>query len=239
MTDIALVWVVVYSSEAHRRKPSSWSTAEIRSLDARIENHDMLDPNSLEQRPTLSTSLSDFALFPSSTSAPSSPSTLSVLEEGINPFFRRLRRSSLLASASPIISHADGKHASPLASSFVPRSRRTLSIDSEKMNDDSSLSSAEPISATSESAPSSADAAPSQPPNHRSNSTPLPPSTLDQLSKRLSLPPKPNRLLDIRSETNSAIEAELKSEAQFQRLIASYANSGLPPNRLFPQTPRA
>lgn len=206
----------------------------------------MLDSNAIEQRPTLSTSLSDFALFPSSSSAPSSPSAFSAIEEGVNPFFRRLRRSSLLA-AGPINLHGDAKPHSPLAASFMPRSRHA---ESEKMNDENSASPETPSASSSSIFPektptASATASETSIKPSRSLSTPSSPHHRpvprdnDDVATLFTLPPKHSRLLDIRSEINSPIEAELKSEAQFQRLVASWANSGLPMTKHFPRTPRS
>ncbi|KAF8516690.1 hypothetical protein BU17DRAFT_67308 [Hysterangium stoloniferum] len=195
---------------------------------------EMLEANVIEQRPSLPTSLSDFALFPSSSSAPSSPSSLSALDDNSNLFFRRLRRSSLLV-ASPLTASAEVN--SPLAASFTPRSRRAQSVDSEKMADDASSETPSRGFHVECFLPT---------PNETLSSPPSPSTTNEQTNeplggaafKRILLPPKPARLLDLRSEINSPIESELKSEAQFQRLLASYTITGLPSSKTFPHTPR-
>ena len=207
---------------------------------------EMLDSDLNEQRPSLPTSLSDFALFPTSSSAPASPSSLMALDDGLSPFFRRLRRSSLLAS-HPITAAGDGKTNSPLATSSTPLPQRTHSFDSEKMADDSSSeapSTAPSLLFENTSAGGTADT-PATPPHPSSSSSsvnvdqliPDPPPRLHL--RRGSHPPKPARLLDLRTETVSPIEFEVKSEAQFQRLIASYSYTGFAPSKHLPHTPRA
>lgn len=216
-------------------------------------DEDMLETNN-EQRPSLSTSLSDFALLPTS-SAPSTPSSVLTLDDGLNPFFfRRLRRSSLLAS-NPITAEGNAK-SSPLTLSFTPRrSRRVHNLDSEKMTDDSSSSehpSASPSSVlfsnnnNSNAASRSDDSAESRTTPPRPSVTTSSSLNVDALepparlsSSRVSHTPKPARLLDLRTELSSPIESELKSEAQFQRLIASYSYNGFPPSKHIPRTPRA
>ncbi|GJJ09786.1 hypothetical protein Clacol_004010 [Clathrus columnatus] len=211
---------------------------------------EMLDTNVLENRPSLPTSLSDFALFPSSSaSAPSSPSASSSADDSVNPFFRRLRRSSLL-SASLITSHAhpDGKPASPLAASFTPRAKRSLlSVDSEKLQvttDTTNVSSSEktlklPSFSFSEPLPSTSKLVDFHLGQSQSSTPSTPDNNLSRAGRRASIPLKPPRLLDIKSELNSPIESELKSEAQFQRLVASYSNTNFPFNKNVPRTPRS
>ena len=207
-------------------------------------DHDMLEPNPNEQRPSLPTSLSDFALLPTSSSAPPSPSSLMSLDDGLSPFFRRLRRSSLIATNPIIAALGEAKPNSPLAVSFTPRSQRIRSFDSEKMADDSASEtpSATPSELLTSSSGDTAET-PSTPPHSSSASSsvhvdPLEPPPRPS-SSRIVPPPKPARLLDLRTEISSPIESELKSEAQFQRLIASYSYNGFPPSKHIPRTPRS
>lgn len=207
---------------------------------------DMLDTNVLENRPSLPTSLSDFALFPSSSSsAPSSPSAMSSLDDTINPFFRRLRRSSLLATA-PITSHlpSETRSTSLLAASFTPRAKRSLpSVDSDKATTDNNASSETTPKSPSLFSFNEPSASTSKHVDFRfgqtQSSTPSTPDLTSRLGRRASIPLKPPRLLDIKSELKSPIESELKSEAQFQHLVASYSNAGFPFSKLVPRTPRS
>lgn len=220
---------------------------------------DMLDTNLIENRSPLPTSLSDFALIPSSSaSAPSSPSAASSLDDSINPFFRRLRRSSLLAS-SPITSHLhpEGKLASSFSASSPLRAKRSLfSINSETVNTDTntaSSSSSSPASSSAAAASQTVSKLLSFDFNDQTPSTSksadfrfgpsltlsLPETPTSRLVRRASIPLKPPRLIDIKTELKSPIESELKSEAQFQRLVASYSNAGFPINRNVPRTPRS
>lgn len=209
-------------------------------------DHDMLDSNQNEHRPSLPTSLSDFALIPTSSSAPPSPSSLPGLDDGLNPFFRRLRRSSLLAS-NPITVHGEGKPNSPLAVSFTPRARQSQP-EVEKMADDTpseTPSAAQSVLFTNTQSSVSGDSSetPSTSPHPSSASSSAhvdPPELLRRpSSSRLAPPLKPPRLLDLKTEISSPIESELKSEAQFQRLIASYSYNDFPPNKNIPRTPRS
>ncbi|KAF8481383.1 hypothetical protein JB92DRAFT_3132910 [Gautieria morchelliformis] len=205
-------------------------------------DHEMLDTNANEERPSLPTSLSDFALFPTSSSTPPCPSSAVALDDGL---FRRLRRSSLLAANPITAALGEGKTGSPLAISFTPR--QIPSLDS-KMADDSSpetpsetqsvlftnCNASSSSSGTTETPSTSRPAGPAS--SSLSADSLEPPARLN--TGRVAHPPKPARLLDLR-ELTSPIESELKSEAQFQRLIASYSYNGFPPGKHVPRAQRA
>ncbi|KAG6333702.1 hypothetical protein ID866_5385 [Astraeus odoratus] len=194
--------------------------------------------------------------FPSSSqefALPSSSSGTASLEDAsANPLFLRFRRPSLLPR--PSTSYADKRIHSPLAVSFTVRSGRHRSIngeesesDRERMCTESSPSSSSgnptpPIIASTKETEATHDESiqdtlsPSTPPPNR-NMDVLAPEPLYSpavvRSRRPTYPPKPARILNILAESTRPEEDEVKSEAAFQRLIASY--SELPTQ---PRTPR-
>ncbi|KAG0704394.1 hypothetical protein DFH29DRAFT_827973 [Suillus ampliporus] len=193
------------------------------------------------------TSSEEFAL-PSTSSGASSAS----LDDGLsNPLFLRLRRPTLV-SKTPY--YTDKRIQSPLAISFTVPSRRRGSngeeseSDRERMWSESSPSSSSgnptppitlPLEGDDESNAStrSIGPSPSTPPpsrclstnalHHDALGTPVP------ILRRPTHPLKPPRILNLLAEPRPE-EDELKSEAAFQRLLASY--SDLPSQ---PRTPRA
>ncbi|XP_006454034.1 hypothetical protein AGABI2DRAFT_113795 [Agaricus bisporus var. bisporus H97] len=204
-------------------------------------------------RPSLATSSSDFAL-PSSPLASSSSLTLD------DPSFllSRFRRPSLLSQKTALF--GEGRLHSPLTASFTPythsrRRSRNASFsltedpydsDRERMATDSPTSGTNtpPMKASdsgedelipAKPIPSTARAPPLTPPRRKSS------TNMDELEsygitttsgKRVTLPLKKLRIQGLLAESRPD-EAEVKSEAAFQRLITSC--SDLP---LQPRTPR-
>ncbi|OAX44448.1 hypothetical protein K503DRAFT_846557 [Rhizopogon vinicolor AM-OR11-026] len=199
------------------------------------------------RRLSFPTSSEEFAL-PSTSSASSSTSA----DDGLpNPLFLRLRRPTLLSKSTY---YADKRIQSPLAVSFTTASRRRGSngeeseSDRERMWSEVSPSSSSgnptppialPVEGDVESNASTSriEPGPSTPPPSRNLSTHALPT--DALAtpvptlRRPTQPLKPPRILNLLAEPRPE-EDELKSEAAFQRLLASY--SELP---LQPRTPRA
>ncbi|TFY76000.1 hypothetical protein EWM64_g8016 [Hericium alpestre] len=199
-------------------------------------------PKAQAARPSLPASSSDFAL-------PTSSSLNSLQNSSVddfNPLLFRFRRPSLLAPQ-----YLSDRIGSPLASSFtlaMPRPSSESDIDrSENMWTDSSPSSSEnatpPLQGSGGERDTGADidtnmqtSRPQTPPRASSSSNMGITSTesiYHSHIRRLSHPPKIPRILDLLSESKPD-ENEVKSEAQFQRLVASF--SELPTQ---PRTPRA
>ncbi|KAF8342842.1 uncharacterized protein EI90DRAFT_794953 [Cantharellus anzutake] len=241
-----------------------------------------VDPMQASPRQPLPTSLASFALsHSSSNSAPSSPSTSSMVIDDFcyptnpstnaaissYPLYRKLRRSSLLSfhrdrlsepavsrsysrgtrnsssgSSSPnpintgILSPWKDRASSPLtmerndtetenkdegeALPSIERSRpgsRTMTLD-ESEGGESEIQANEPTRPTT--------------PPPRLDS-PFNPSISSDLPRRFPL--KPPRLLTLLSESKP-VEEELRSEASFQRLLASHADLPIP---FYPRTPRS
>ncbi|KAI6136462.1 hypothetical protein F5141DRAFT_1074844 [Pisolithus sp. B1] len=198
------------------------------------------------RRLSFPSSSQDFAL-PSGSTPVASP-------EDSPPLFLRFRRPSLLPR--PSTAYADKHTSSPLALSFTLPTRRHRSIcgeesesDRERMCTESSPSnsSGNPTPPISLPAPKEAKSigdqssrdtlSPSTPPPNQSISvlSPAPlysPAVVN--SRRSTYPLKPPRVLNILAESTRPEDDEVKSEAAFQRLIASY--SELP---VQPRTPRA
>ncbi|KAH7885977.1 hypothetical protein F5I97DRAFT_1809770 [Phlebopus sp. FC_14] len=198
------------------------------------------------RRLSFPSSSEEFAL-PSSSTASSSAD-----DAPPNPLLLRFRRPSLLSKSSS--HHVDKRTNSPLAISFTIPCRRRGSMngeesesDRERMYTESSPSSSSgnptpPIGLPSDtdgeegSGEASRDAfAPSTPPPSRNQSSlaPEPLYSPAVVSRRPMYPLKPPRVLNLLAESRPE-EDEVKSEAAFQRLIASC--SGLP---MQPRTPRA
>ncbi|KAH7930510.1 hypothetical protein BV22DRAFT_1124794 [Leucogyrophana mollusca] len=194
------------------------------------------------RRLSFPTSTSDFALPSSSSSSDDVPA---------NPLLARFRRPTLSSKSSYF---SDKKLQSPLAVSFTIPSRRRGSAggeesesDKERMCTESSPSSSgnptPPIGLSQDSDAGEMSTKgipqPSTPPPSRSLSVSgigqdaLDPSTTNPVSRPPSYPLKPPRILNLLSESRPD-EDEVKSEAAFQRLIASC--SELP---MQPRTPRA
>ncbi|KAF9244510.1 hypothetical protein BU15DRAFT_71494 [Melanogaster broomeanus] len=196
------------------------------------------------RRSSFPSSSEEFAL-PSSSAAASS-----LADDGpANPLFLRFRRPSLLSLSSSY--YADKRIHSPLAVSFTMPSGRHRSMNGEESESDRERM-------FTESSPSSSSGNPTPPivmPNDndteetrredsketRNPTTPPPSRNLSMLDneslvirpRRLTYPPKPPRILNLLAESHLE-ENEVKSEAAFQRLIASC--SELP---MQPRTPRA
>ncbi|KAH7914774.1 hypothetical protein BJ138DRAFT_1133142 [Hygrophoropsis aurantiaca] len=198
------------------------------------------------RRLSFPTSSSDFAL-PSSSSTPEDVPTI--------PLLARFRRPTLSSKPSYL---SDKKIHSPLAVSFTIPSRRLGSTNGEESESDKermytesspSSSSGNPTPPIGLSQDSDADdfngisgkeiAQPSTPPPSRNlGSGTLEQDNLDAPStlsvpRRPAYPLKPPRILNLLAESRPD-EDEVKSEAAFQRLIASC--SELP---MQPRTPRA
>ncbi|KAG9314192.1 hypothetical protein JVU11DRAFT_4978 [Chiua virens] len=195
--------------------------------------------------------------FPSSSEEFALPSTKTnvLADDGsTSPLFLRFRRPSLLSKSSNY--YAEKRIYSPLAISFtMPSSRRGSTNGEESESDRERMHT--------ESSPSSSSGNPTPPivmPNENdtedtrdeNDKAPLHPSTppsgrnlnvLDEsetlfsppavVPRRLTYPLKPPRILNLLSESRPE-ENEVKSEAAFQRLLASC--SDLP---LQPRVPRA
>ncbi|KAH7334696.1 hypothetical protein B0J17DRAFT_671193 [Rhizoctonia solani] len=171
-------------------------------------------------RTVLPSSVADFALVHSPRSAPPSPSSpVLFLDEYLPSNIRKLRRPSLLGTGA--IRPTPSAPHSPLASSSFaledPRRRAR------------SKSAVRPTTRTRQSNHSNSES---------SSGSPAPTMLLDPCS-RPSTPPsriphrrtlsngtpfKLPRLLSIQSELTNPADAELKSEASFQRLVASNAD---------------
>ncbi|CAE6473070.1 unnamed protein product [Rhizoctonia solani] len=171
-------------------------------------------------RTVLPSSVADFALAHSPRSAPPSPSSpVLFIDEYLPSNIRKLRRPSLLGTA--MVRPPSAPH-SPLASSFAlegPRRTRSKSAVRPTRRQPNSNSNSHSNSESSSGSPAPAMlldpcSRPSTPPAripHRrtlSNGTPF------------KLP----RLVSIQSEVSNPADAELKSEASFQRLLASNAD---------------
>ncbi|KIK70772.1 hypothetical protein GYMLUDRAFT_235191 [Collybiopsis luxurians FD-317 M1] len=196
-------------------------------------------------RPSLPTSSSDFAL-PSSSLA----STSSVTLEDATFVLHRFRRPSLLAPKTTYLSET--RLHSPLVSSF---SLQPSPIKRKAYSDDECLDDSYVYRTGRESSPSTSGSENATPPSGaqenseesedggkgiKSKSLHTPPrksstSALDihLPRRRLSFPfqPKPPRILNLLAESRP-VENEVKSEAAFQRLVASGAE--LP---IHPRTP--
>ncbi|KAI5121142.1 hypothetical protein M0805_007140 [Coniferiporia weirii] len=229
----------------------------------------MVEP--LVVRPSLSTSLSDFALSSSTSTTSLLPTQGSAQgpvpgesSDDSAPLMKRMQRPTVHSWYL-----ADSRMNSPLATSFtVPPPRKPKGRvrggggdpgsgfrDKDRMTTDSSSPSSE----------SDITGIPTPPPRpeyprtdeiaERPKSSPMdvsrsasPASALkpsadiqdapgpSQVARRLSCPPRPARLLTLRSEARPE-DSEVKSEAQFQRLLASF--SDLPPGLGYGRSARA
>lgn len=194
------------------------------------------------RRLSFPSSSQDFAL-PSSSTPVTSP-------EDSPPLFLRFRRPSLLPR--PSTAYADKHTSSPLALSFTLPTRRHRSEESEsdreRMCTESSTSNSSGNPTPPNSLSASKDAkgignqssrdtlGPSTPPPNNQNISVLSPAPLysPAVVNSRTYPLKPARVLNILAESTRPEDDEVKSEAAFQRLIASY--SELP---VQPRTPRA
>ncbi|KAI6047810.1 hypothetical protein EDC04DRAFT_2619972 [Pisolithus marmoratus] len=198
------------------------------------------------RRLSFPSSSQDFAL-PSSSTPVTSP------EDPSSPLFLRFRRTSLLPR--PSSAYADKHTSSPLAVSFTIPTRRHRSTGGEESESDRERMCTESSPSNSSGNPtppiylpaskdterigdqSSRDTLnPSTPPNQNiSVLAPAPRySPVASNSRRQTYPLKPARILNLLAESTRPEDDEVKSEAAFQRLIASY--SELPAQ---PRTPRA
>ncbi|KAK0233735.1 hypothetical protein IW262DRAFT_104594 [Armillaria fumosa] len=199
-------------------------------------------PKDSSRRPLPASSV-DFALPPSSVASTSSHT----LDESV--LMQRIRRPSILAPKAVFLTET--RLSSPLAASFTLHSssrRRDTHRDSPS---DMSDSSSGAMRTDSSSSASSGDTTPSigiedDATQETKNSRPylssprrLSSSTADAQDsrpyprRRLSFPPKQPRIMNLLAESRP-VENEVKSEAAFQRLVASGAE--LP---LQPHTPRS
>ncbi|KDQ63348.1 hypothetical protein JAAARDRAFT_53573 [Jaapia argillacea MUCL 33604] len=198
------------------------------------------------QRPSLPTSLEDFDLPSSSANG---GHHLSPTAEAMTPLLMRLRRPSLLA---PKAYFSESRIHSPLASSYtLPLTRSESSngvlsdeseSDREKMWIDSSSNSCSehptpPLPKSraetdSDSSMKNVSRDPSTPPRN-GDSSDLPHLPPRPFSRRLSYSVRMPSLVSFITEIHPE-DSEVKSEAQFQRLVASC--STIP---LQPRTPRA
>ncbi|KDQ20027.1 hypothetical protein BOTBODRAFT_170054 [Botryobasidium botryosum FD-172 SS1] len=214
-------------------------------------------------RPSLPTSLASFALsHPTSSSAPTSPlSALMTLDEPHTitgstpsvltspyPLIRKLRRPSLLGLGG-ITKSASSTHLSLLSSSsdiMIPtalswkereraRTRRnssSASSSSGKMKEDDSPQTPPLFMDDIKSRPTT----PATPPP-RSASLPTNPDPESKPIRRR--PPKPQRLLTLMSEFNTPdAEFDVKSDASFQRLLASHPELPIRPRAPRPLSER-
>ncbi|KAF8273986.1 hypothetical protein EI94DRAFT_1562778 [Lactarius quietus] len=195
-------------------------------------------------RPSLPTSSTDFAL------RASSPALQSPTDEftGLNPLLFRFRRPSVLAPKYI----SESRLSSPLAASFSSplRPSSASEVDRERIWADSGSASESSENNTPPLNGSDADkdagqdsdsamrtSRPQTPPPRNPSS-----SSMDVIAessylphlRRLSHPLKLPRILNLVRESSRPDENEVKSEAQFQRLVASF--SELPTQ---PRTPRA
>ncbi|RDX51865.1 hypothetical protein OH76DRAFT_224771 [Lentinus brumalis] len=190
-------------------------------------------------RPSLPTSSSEFAL-PSSPSASLPPSA----SDDLSPFLLRLRRPSMLGPHGATAPHDSRLH-SPLVSSFTRRhSSGGMGEDSEsdrdKMSTDSDSGNATPLlpgpQIDSESDTSMKTSRPRTPPRmvsaSSSSSGNEDATPVRAHHRKLSHSVRVPRILALVSESHTQ-ENEVRSEAQFQRMLASFSDS--PTN---PRTPR-
>ncbi|KAH9937376.1 uncharacterized protein B0H18DRAFT_1113221 [Fomitopsis serialis] len=198
----------------------------------------MLGPSS---RPPLPTSSSDFAL-PPSTSSSSSNTTYAA--DDLSPFMLHVRRPSLLVPRAPSL--PDRPQRSPLAASMI-RSGTNTSEESESDRENVKMQTDTPPSGDSgsctpllpgpviTSAPRGRDTdmkasrprSPSTPPPSRKLSDAVADSQSGSStfarahSRRFSQRLKPPRIRSLVSESRPE-DDEMRSEAQFQRLVASF-----------------
>ncbi|KAH8992494.1 hypothetical protein EDB92DRAFT_1858176 [Lactarius akahatsu] len=195
-------------------------------------------------RPSLPTSSTDFALRASSSTLQSPTDEFT----GLNPLLFRFRRPSLLSPKYI----SESRLSSPLATSFTSplRPSSASEVDRERIWADSGSASESSENNTPPLNGSEADkdagqdsdsvmrtSRPQTPPPRNPSS-----SSMDVIAessylphlRRLSHPPKLPRILNLVRESSRPDENEVKSEAQFQRLVASF--SELPTQ---PRTPRA
>ncbi|KAL0578464.1 hypothetical protein V5O48_003513 [Marasmius crinis-equi] len=192
-------------------------------------------------RPSFPTSSSEFAL-----PVPVASTSAVTIEES-NCLLQRFRRPSLLAPKAVLHS--------PLQASFTlspspSRSKRKAVDDDDCLDDSQAYRDIRMQSDTSSGSSSSENPTPPLAPNNseeelstksfRSKSVSTPPrkysdgdSHLRHARRRLSHPLKQPRIFDLVSSESRPVEDEVKSEAAFQRLLASGAE--LP---LHPRTPR-
>ncbi|KAI0347714.1 hypothetical protein BDW22DRAFT_1319685 [Trametopsis cervina] len=198
-------------------------------------------------RPSLPASSSDFALHASTSPSPS------VSGDEFNPLLMRFRRPSLLAPPRATF-YSEGRLQSPLAgTSFtVPMARRHTTSstasgeesesDKEKMWTDSPSSGSSGANTPSLAAPISFTEQDKSAKTARPRS-PSPPSRVSSAERdpafetpppkqqrRMSHPIKIPRILNLLAEAHPE-DNEVKSEAQFQRFVASFSEQ--------PRTPRA
>ncbi|KAH9486554.1 hypothetical protein JR316_0000619 [Psilocybe cubensis] len=197
-------------------------------------------------RAPLPTSSSDFAL-PSTSSSPGASSSSVTLDDP-SFLFNRLRRSSLLQKSTYLAE--PGRLHSPLASSFTLHARRRSQnavISEESESDKDRMMTDSPNSSETHTPPlklgtnSEEDLTskpairqvPLTPPRRRSSAS-IDASDMPTIfNRRLSFPLKQPRILNLLAESRPE-EIEIKSEAAFQKLVASV--SELPAQ---PRTPRA
>ncbi|KAF9015582.1 hypothetical protein BDQ17DRAFT_1418635 [Cyathus striatus] len=193
-------------------------------------------------RPALPTSSSDFALPPSSSSPVASSSTLTLDDPTF--LLQRFRRPSLLQKAGYL---SESRLHSPLASSFTLHARRrsqnahideSSESDKERMLTDSPSSSEAhtPVTKLVEQADeetrlkNGAPKTPRTPPRRKSSTSMDTQDNSSVFSRRIPFTLKQPRILNLLAEETRPEEAEVKSEAAFQRLVTSCSE--------LPHTPR-
>ncbi|KAJ3507179.1 hypothetical protein NLJ89_g6452 [Agrocybe chaxingu] len=192
-------------------------------------------------RTPLPTSSSDFALPSSSSSSPGA-STSSLTLDDPAFLFHRFRRPSLLQKPSLL---AETRLHSPLASSFSFHHRRRSQnafIAEESESDKDRMMTDSPSSSETHTPPLKAPAnseedltkvalprQPSTPPRRKSSASMDASDMPTIFNRRISFPLKQPRILNLLAESRPE-EAEVKSEAAFQRLVASVSE--------LPHTPR-
>ncbi|KIM47807.1 hypothetical protein M413DRAFT_439486 [Hebeloma cylindrosporum] len=198
-------------------------------------------------RAPLPTSSSDFALPSSSSSSPGASSSSVTLDDPA-VLFHRLRRSSFLQKGGFL---PESRLHSPLASAYTLHARRRSQnafIAEESESDKDRMMTDSPNSSETHTPPlkvpgnSEEDLSvvprpilrppPLTPPRRRSSASMDASDMPTIFNRRLSFPLKPPRILNLLAESRPE-DAEVKSEAAFQRLVASV--SELP---AAPRTPR-
>ncbi|QRV98164.1 hypothetical protein RhiJN_26183 [Ceratobasidium sp. AG-Ba] len=216
--------------------PSTKPSCDFDMADARVSSSTSGSSSSssfASPRTVLPSSLAEFALAHSPRSAPPSPSSPMMfmddpIASGGMAQLRKLRRPSLLGLVSKpsTMSTTSSAPQSPLATSFGPM----LNIPQELASPATHLTRGRSKSAARPKA------------NHHHSGSGTPPQmSLDSRPRSPSTPPsrpgvlhrrnnsagthfKLPRLLSIQSELANPADAELKSEASFQRLLASNAD---------------
>ncbi|GAB1523455.1 hypothetical protein RhiXN_07255 [Rhizoctonia solani] len=174
-------------------------------------------------RTVLPCSVAEFALSHSPRSAPPSPSSpVLFMDEYLPSNIRKLRRPSLLGTGSATFRPSPSAPHSPLASSSFgldDARRRTRSKSAVRPS-----TRTRPSNSNSNSESSSGSPAPAMLLDPCSRPTTPPARIPHRRTLSSGTPFKLPRLLSIQSELSNPADIELKSEASFQRLLASNAD---------------